>query len=55
MARDRLELALEDLAAARRWSVIDGQLAAYHAQLAIQRVTEAVEALRETKGGGGDG
>jgi len=55
IAHDRLELALEDLAAARRWSVTNGQLAAYHAQLAIQRVTEAVEALRETKGGGGDG
>jgi len=47
MAHDRLEMALEDLAAARRWSVIDGQLAAYHAQLAIQRVAEAAEALRE--------
>jgi hypothetical protein len=46
-ARDRLELALEDIAAARRWSVTDGQLAAYHAQLAIQRVAEAAEALRE--------
>jgi hypothetical protein len=47
IAHDRLELALEDIAAARRWSVIDGQLAAYHAQLAIQRVAEAAEALRE--------
>lgn len=52
-ARDRLELALEDIAAARRWSLADGQLAAYHAQLAIQRVGEAAEALREAEGGGG--
>jgi hypothetical protein len=55
LVRQLLRQALEDVAAARRWSVVDKAQAAREAQRALSRVAEARRVLREgfcTKWGG---